>query len=670
MAGAAQAASELVTAIDRVLSGLAGRLGATDSPPATRQPDAPGVAGDPVGGGGGLAQVVAAFGLTAFERDLLVLLAAIELDPRAPRLVAAALGGGTAPTFGLALAGLDGACWDALVPTAPLRAHRLLEVGAGPLTAAPLTIDERALHALCGVATLDARLATRFRPLPAGEQAPPSLAPAVAAVRAAAAGGLSLQVVEGDPGERLAVVAAALGPPTSARRESAPPAWRVLASELPRTVEEVDAFARLWEREVRLTGARLVVDLGGVTGAEDAGRADATRRLLDRLAGTTVVTAPAPLAGGPDTVVAVPRVSAADQCVLWRDRLRGVLPAEPARELADELVDRFDLGWQTLDRAATLLAAELRGGGPGGAAQRGAVRSGGAAVHAVTRPALEGLAQRIAPTATRERLVVPVAVTIALDDVVRHVRHRRRVHDDWGFDGARGRGVTALFSGPSGTGKTLAAEVVASELGLELWRVDLSVVVSKYIGETEKQLRRLLDAAEAGTVVLLFDEADALFGKRTELRDSHDRYANQEVSYLLQRLETFRGLAILTTNLRAAIDEAFLRRFRFVVNFPFPDASQRAAIWDAVVPASAPFVPVAVEHLAKLGLTGGHLHNVAVAAAVLAADSDGVVTGAHLRSAVRREYAKLGRTLTSAEDAALAAATRAGAPNGRVGGRP
>ena len=170
------------------------------------------------------------------------------------------------------------------------------------------------------------------------------------------------------------------------------------------------------------------------------------------------------------------------------------------------------------------------------------------------------------------------------------MRHRAKVYDEWGFaeQSNRGLGLSALFSGPSGTGKTLAAEILANELRLDLFRIDLSAVVSKYIGETEKNLRRVFDAAEEGGAVLLFDEADALFGKRSEVKDSHDRYANVEVSYLLQRMEAYRGLAILTTNMKEALDPAFLRRLRFVVQFPFPDQAHRAEIWRRIFPAKTP----------------------------------------------------------------------------------
>ena len=214
---------------------------------------------------------------------------------------------------------------------------------------------------------------------------------------------------------------------------------------------------------------------------------------------------------------------------------------------------------------------------------------------------------------------------------------------------ARGLGVSALFTGPSGTGKTMAAEVLANELRLDLYRIDLSQVVSKYIGETEKNLRRVFDAAEEGGAILLFDEADALFGKRSEVKDSHDRYANIEISYLLQRMEAYRGLAILTTNMKEALDPAFLRRIRFVVQFPFPDAGQRAEIWRRIFPAAAPTADLSVDRLARLNVAGGNIRNIALYAAFLAAEAGEPVRMAHLLAAARAEYAKLERPLTEAE---------------------
>src|SRR4029077_10415118 len=197
---------------------------------------------------------------------------------------------------------------------------------------------------------------------------------------------------------------------------------------------------------------------------------------------------------------------------------------------------------------------------------------------------------RIQSGATWDALVLPDGQRHILRDIAAHLRPRAKVYEAWGCGraGARGLGISALFAGVSGTGKTMAAEVLANELNLDLYRIDLSALVSKYIGETEKNLRRVFDAAEEGGAILLFDEADALFGKRSEVNDSHDRYANLEVSYLLMRMEAYRGLAILTTNQKKALDSGFLRRIRFIVHFPFPDLAAREEIWRGIFPDQTP----------------------------------------------------------------------------------
>jgi SpoVK/Ycf46/Vps4 family AAA+-type ATPase len=264
---------------------------------------------------------------------------------------------------------------------------------------------------------------------------------------------------------------------------------------------------------------------------------------------------------------------------------------------------------------------------------------------------MDELAQHIEPLATWNDLVLPEPQRATLREIAAHVRRMSVVYGDWGFAGksTRGLGISALFSGASGTGKTMAAEVLANELALALYRIDLSAVVSKYIGETEKNLRRLFDAAEETGAILFFDEADALFGRRSEVKDSHDRYANIEVSYLLQQMEAYRGLAILTTNFKSALDPAFLRRIRFIVNFPFPDAGQRAEIWRRVFPSQTPVAGIDVGRLTQLNVAGGSIRNIAMNAAFLAADAGEPVRMSHLLAAARGEYAKLEKPMTDAE---------------------
>jgi len=251
--------------------------------------------------------------------------------------------------------------------------------------------------------------------------------------------------------------------------------------------------------------------------------------------------------------------------------------------------------------------------------------------------------------------VLPADQLDLLHDLAGHVREAWRVNDAWGWAARseRGLGAAALFAGPSGTGKTLAAEVLAGELRLDLYRIDLSQVVSKYIGETEKNLARIFNAAEDGGAILLFDEADALFGKRSEVKDSHDRYANVEVSYLLQRMEAYRGLAILTTNLKSALDTAFLRRLRYVVTFPFPDAAARAEVWKRVFPPQTPREDLDPSALAKLNVSGGSIRSIALNAAYLAAAVPEPVKTSHIRRAARREYAKLEKPFTASEQEAF-----------------
>jgi AAA+ superfamily predicted ATPase len=263
------------------------------------------------------------------------------------------------------------------------------------------------------------------------------------------------------------------------------------------------------------------------------------------------------------------------------------------------------------------------------------------------------LATRLEPRATWDQLVLPGRSEEALRSITSYLRHRDQVLTEWGFERSVGpnQGLKVLFAGESGTGKTMAAQVLARELGLEIFRLDLATVVSKYIGETEKNLDRVFGAADGSNAVLFFDEADALFGKRSEVRDAHDRYANLEVAYLLQRMEGYPGCVILATNFRQNIDEAFLRRLDFVVDFPFPEAPDRERLWRLHLPETAPVaedVDVAVlGHRFKL--SGGNIRNASLTGAFLAAEGGGRIEMRHLVRGVAYEYTKLGRLTLEAE---------------------
>ncbi|MFT3772514.1 MAG: ATP-binding protein [Minicystis sp.] len=239
-----------------------------------------------------------------------------------------------------------------------------------------------------------------------------------------------------------------------------------------------------------------------------------------------------------------------------------------------------------------------------------------------------------------------------LQEICTHIRHRSRVMEGWGFDRklALGKGVSVLFAGPPGTGKTLAAGVMARELGLELYHVELPAVLSKYIGETEQHLSQLFDEAEQSSVILFFDEADTLFGKRTEVKDAHDRNANLEASYMLQRMETYEGVSILASNFTKNMDEAFVRRMRFIVELPIPGEDERRRIWERALPKEAPRAEdLDFAFLARrVELTGGYIRNIAVRAAFLAASKGDVIRMKHLLRAARWEYQKMGKVVDRA----------------------
>ncbi len=276
-----------------------------------------------------------------------------------------------------------------------------------------------------------------------------------------------------------------------------------------------------------------------------------------------------------------------------------------------------------------------------------------AAARLYSSPGLSRLARKIEPRYTWDDIVLPPDQREMLHELVNTVRGRTRVLGDWGVGQklVSSEGITVLFSGPPGTGKTMSAEIIASELGLDLFKIDLSTVVSKYIGETEKNLEKIFGEAENSNAILFFDEADAIFGKRSEVKDAHDRYANVEVSYLLQRMEAYNGVTILATNLRANLDEAFTRRLQFAIDFPFPDERYRAEIWRALFPEALPrdpdidFAPLAQ----RFRLAGGNIRNIIVSAAYLAASNGGLVSMRHLLHGTRRELQKMGRLVDESD---------------------
>lgn len=421
--------------------------------------------------------------------------------------------------------------------------------------------------------------------------------------------------------------------------------WRALEVDLSRLVADPQPaeVAVVVVREAVLTGAGIVV--GPVGGAEPW---SVWSRLVSGsvpvLAYGTQSWDPGWSAEAPLQVDVVP-LTADDRATVWREALAGQLAdgVDPSAATA-----QFVLGAPAIRRAAAV-AAQLATAAAEPVDERH-LRAGARTQNAA---GLERLARRIVPAVDWADLVLPGPVLALLRELAGRARHRDRVLREWRMrpGGGRGHGVTALFAGDSGTGKTMSAEVVAGSLGLDLYTVNLATVVDKYVGETEKNLERIFAEAAGVNGVLLFDEADAIFGKRSEVRDAHDRYANIESAYLLQRMETFDGLAVLATNLRANLDEAFTRRLDIVVDFPVPDEEARRALWDRCLGDRVPraddldlgFLAQAFE------LAGGHIRSAAVTAAYLAAEAGRPVGMAELIGAVGREYRKLGRLTLESE---------------------
>ena len=577
------------------------------------------------------------FGLSPFERDLVLLCAGVEMDAELAQICGNVQGHPQRAyvTFGLALSRLEASHWSALTPVGPLRRWRLLEVDDSMgLAGGRLRIDERILHYLAGVNYLDTRLRPLFRPRPpvtAMAGAHRQVGASILALLEERASQSLVVMVTGDDREGQGDVAAYVA------SELGLHLYALSAESLPTGPAEVEALAILWQREAVLLTATVVVECG------DRDLSKHVSNFVDHLSGLLFITGQeAPTVVRPSLRASVNKPEAIDQRALWEQAL-GPAAARLNGSL-DGIASQFRLSAQTILRTGQELRGALAVDDTPDALLWQACRGAG-------RSKLNELAQRIDPSAEWEALILPASQKATLRAITSHVRHRLAVYYDWGFAGRgmRGLGITALFAGESGTGKTMAAEVLANELHLDLYRIDLSSVVSKYIGDTEKNLRRVFDAAEESGAILLFDEADALFGKRSEVKDSHDRYANIEVSYLLQRMEAYRGLAILTTNMKAALDTAFQRRLRFVIQFPFPDTAQREAIWRNSFPAATPIDGLDYAKLARLQMAGGSIRNIALNAAFLAAQSQELVGMAHLLESAHAEASKRERSLSDAE---------------------
>ena len=600
-----------------------------------------------------LGQLLARLGLAALDRDILLLALLPEVDPRYGRLFAFLQDDvtRTRPSVFLALRLL---CSDEtgplgrprLLPDAPLRQHRLLQLEGyshdltPPLLQQAITVDERVARYLLDGESSDE---TPFpflcrtkagRPL-ADLLLPAELQEALHALLPIVQGGeVDIILLEGAAGSGRRTVAR-----TMARELGRPLLELKVQGEGPAGLAPLER-ARLAVREACLQGGLLLCREGAGVELADWGQLTSEYGVALLLCGERFTGLDRMPAQTVRLVFPLPDIGLRQR--LWEAYLAG-RPVDGVR--GDDLAARYRLNGGHI-RDAVAWAEGLAYSRGRAEMTVGDLKE---AIVFVVMPTLDELARPVPPRHRWEEMILPDDAKAHLREFTAAVRRRDQVYDTWGFERCRslGRGLNALFTGPSGTGKTMAAEIIAGELGLPLFKIDLSAVVSKYVGETEKHLRRLFAEGERANAILFFDEADALFGKRSEVSDAHDRYANIEVAYLLQALEEHTGVTILATNLYGNMDDAFVRRMHFVIHFPFPDEPSRRRIWEVIFPAQAPrSKEMDLGDLARrFRVTGGHIRNIALGAAFLAAEDGQMITMSHLLQAARREFQKMGKVV-------------------------
>jgi AAA+ superfamily predicted ATPase len=617
------------------------------------------------------------FHLGPFERDVLLLCLAPEIDAGFERLYAYVQDDANRkyPTASLAVQILGPfyfgdtttareQIWDRFAPEAPLCRFRFLRgdwTSGGSWAHEPLRLDRRIGSYLIGVNFLDEqasaflRLVDDVAPLSASQDEMVERLEHRLRTWSERNRVPATNLVSGEPG-----TAKALARHLCARVGIA--LYAVDPTRMPALASEREACYRLMERESMLLPCAYYLDCpdaGGancgesnhVHGQSFGQTAQDAHEVAWSMRAILFASSPEPLNVEKSFItVRLPQSDAQSQFAVWQTRLGDQLPGNGSRDsFLARLVQQFHFGPQQIQRVvrSAIEAAALRNPEVPAlseadlwlAARGQAVRS------------MEGLAEKIEARRSFDDMVLPADAMQQLRDIASQVEQRDRVYEQWGFGAklSRGRGIVALFAGPSGTGKTMAAEVLAHRLDLDLYRIDLAGVISKFIGETEKNLKRVFDAAEQSGAILFFDEADALFGKRSEVRDSHDRYANIEINYLLQRMEDYRGLAILATNRKALLDQAFLRRLRFLIDFPLPSPADRIRIWRGAFPSQAQVEPIDYELLARLEVSGGSITNIALNAAFLAASEQTAIGMNHVLVAARREYSKIDKLMLESE---------------------
>ena len=615
------------------------------------------------------------FALSAFDMDILLIALAPEIDTRYERIYAYIQDDVSRkrPSVDLALKLLCPSVQEKLTryqhfwAQGPLLKHGFLHLVPDSHQVEPallahyLKIDERIVRFLLGERSLDTRLLSFCRLIPGKED----LHPRVESDRVLALERLAQQAREDRRQRKLYFC----GPAGSGQYEQASVLATILDMSLLQvdvarlvveSVDKAEAMLFLLVREARLQQAMLfLTDIDPLARPEHGLFRSRLWTILAEYDGWLILCGSetgVPVEQLPECITHIPftypDLPARKACWCAEAELHQLRLAE---DDLDALSSRFRLTFVQIARALAMACNERDW-----RISQGCERSGTQpdrpdlfrAARAQTGHELAGLARKVESRLSWDDLVLPQEQVAQLRDLCDQARYRHIVYDQWGL--ARkvaSQDLNALFSGPPGTGKTMAAGIIAAELGLDLYKIDLAQVVSKYIGETEKNLQRIFQAAEHANAVLFFDEADTLFGKRTQVKDAHDRYANVEIGYLLQQMEEYDGVALLATNLPANIDEAFLRRLKFSIEFPFPDESARLLIWQDFFPAAVPASDeLDFPFLARqLKLAGGNIKNIALSAAFLAAARDEQVSMRHIIRAAHREYQKMGKMSLEAE---------------------
>lgn len=582
------------------------------------------------------------FNLTEFERCLLLLCLGYELDASFVQLCGEIQGGVqyAYPTLNLALKAFPNGNWNVLAAHAPLRYWRLIDIRSNaPLAFSALRISERIFHYLLGANRIDHYLMPFVKPLLQLPVIVPShqmLVEQIVSLMKSAYfnSALFIQLMGKDLYSTQNVAQAVC------RHLE----WQLITIDLqalPADIRELECLLHLFERETILSWCAYLL-VGNETSEISVQQRFAINYFCERLRAICFVCDFDPVITRAVIKLEVAKPTLEERKQLWKNGIESYNETE-----IHKIATHFDLNAAQIQAVHAEFNQQIL-------ATENAQTTHKTLWEICRKQAavsLQGLAEKIHPKASWQQLVLPESQMKSLREIVIHFKQRHQVYYQWGFANkySTGLGIGALFSGSSGTGKSFAAEIIANELGLDLYRIDLSTLVSKYIGETEKNLKKIFDTAESSGAVLLFDEADAIFGKRSEVKDSHDRYANLEISYLLQKMEAYRGLVILTTNLKNAIDSSFLRRLRFVIQFPFPNQQQRAEIWRRIFPAEVPQMNIGIDKLARLNLSGGNIRNIAMNSAFLAASEQQPVQMKHLLRAAESESAKLEISLTETE---------------------